>query len=247
MSEWWETFFSGPWQQAQLQQSTEEGDRNAADKIERATRLQPGSRVLDVACGDGRISLELAARGHQVTGVDLTARFLDEAKRKAAERGLFARFEHGDMRELTFEAEFDAVINFGGSFGYFDDDGNALVVACAHRALRPGGRFLIDTLTAECVFPRFRDRLWYEAGDVLVLAQNWYDHESGRIESDWTIVTGDGTRGPAHSSIRVYAYPELSVLLKASGFEDIEGFDSGALEPFSLGATRLLLVATTGK
>ncbi|MGH2641227.1 MAG: class I SAM-dependent methyltransferase, partial [Actinomycetota bacterium] len=99
-------------------------------------QLQPGSNVLDVPCGDGRISLELAARAHQVTGVDITARFLAEAQRNAGERGLSALFQQGDMRELTSDAEFDAVINFGGSFGYFDEEDNDRVVEGVRRALR---------------------------------------------------------------------------------------------------------------
>lgn len=244
MAEWWQGFFGGLWQEAQLRQWTDEDNRAAADKIERAMKLHSGSTVLDVPCGDGRISLELAARGHQVTGVDITHRFLDEARRKATDRGLSARFERGDMRDLAFEAEFEAAINFGGSFGYFDEHGNSQVAAGVWRALRSGGRFLIDTPTTETIFPHFRDRLWFEAGDVLVLAENRYDHENGHIDTEWTIVGPDGGRETRRSSIRLYTYVELSSLLRTAGFERVEGFSSENVEPFAFGASRLMLVAT---
>ena len=244
MSEWSEGFFGGLWQEAQLQMWTDEDNRAAADKIERVLELRPGWTVLDVPCGDGRISLELAARGYEARGVDITDRFLVEARRKAEERGLSIRFEPGDMRELAFAAEFDAAFNFGGSFGYFDEEDNARVVVAISRALKPGGRFLIDTPSPETILPGFRDRLWREAGDVLVLTENRYDHEAGRIDSDWTIVAPDGGRETRHSSIRLYTYRDLVTLLQEAGFHRFEGFDASTLEPFALGASRLMLVAT---
>lgn len=244
MSDWTQGFFGGLWQEVQLRWWTAEDNRAAADKIERALQLQPGWKVLDAPCGEGRISLELAARGYEVAGVDITDRFLAEARRKSEERGLSIRFEQGDMRELAFAEEFDAAISFGGSFGYFDEEGNTKVVAAMGRALRPGGRFLIDMPTPETIFPQFRERLWRVADGLLVLTENRYDHETGRIDGDWTIVSPDGRRETRHSSIRLYTYRELSALLRAAGFVQIEGFDADTLEPFGLGASRLILVAT---
>lgn len=228
------------------QGENEEANRRDADRIERALRLVPGSAVLDVPCGDGRISLELAARGYEVTGVDASGHFVAEARRRAAEGGVSSRFEEGDMRELLFESEFDAAINFGGSFGYFDDAGNDRVAASVCRALRPGGRYLIDAVTPETIFQDFRDRLWYESGDVLVLVNNRYDPGTGRIEADWMMVGPDGSREAQHSSMRIYSFAELQALVLKAGFDRVEGFDSDSPEPFHLGASRLFLVATKG-
>jgi SAM-dependent methyltransferase len=244
MSGWTERFFGSLWQEAYLAMWTDEDNRSHADRIEEAMHLQPGSRVLDVPCGAGRISLELAARDHEVTGVDITERFLEEGRRQSEERGLSLGFQRGDMRDLAFEAEYDAAINFGGSFGYFDEGDNAKVVAAMSRALKPGGRFLIDTPAPETIFPRFRERLWRVSGDVLVLIDNRYDHDAGRIDSDWTMISPDGRRETRRSSVRLYTYHELSDLLRASGFEQLAGFDTNTLEPFALGASRLMLVAT---
>lgn len=223
---------------------SEEDNRAAADKIERALGLGQPAQILDVPCGDGRISLELAARGHDVTGVDLTARFLAEAERRAGERGLSVRWEQRDMRDLAFDSEFDAALNFGGSFGYFDDEGNERVTAGLYRVLRPGGRFLIDLLTPETIFPRFRERFWLTSREALVLSENHYAYETGRIDTDWTVVAPDGLRETRHSSIRLYTYRELLGLLRAAGFARMEGFDAADLQPFTLGASRLILIAT---
>jgi SAM-dependent methyltransferase len=243
MSEWWQDFFGGLWQEAQLGLWTEDDNRAAADKIERALRLSSQAKVLDVPCGDGRISVELAARGHDVTGVDLNETFLAEAAKKAEERGVSARWERGDMRELPFVSEYEAALNFWGSFGYFDEADNVRTAASVYRSLAPGGRFLIDLPTVETVFPRFRERVWFEAHDVVVLNESRYDLESGRNESDWTVVAPDGSRESLHSSIRLYTYHELAGLLRGIGFTHVEGFDADDLAPFRLGASRLLLVA----
>jgi SAM-dependent methyltransferase len=243
MPEWWEEFFDRAWQDVQLGSWTDDDNRVAADRIERALHLGPGADVLDVPCGDGRIALELAARGHRTTGVDITERFLAEARANAERRSLDVRFQHGDMRDLPFEGEFDAVVNFGGSFGYFDDEGSRRTVAAASRALRPDGRFLVDVLSPETLFTGFREQLWRTVGEIVVIIANRYDHENGRIESDWTIIAEDGRRTLQHSSMRLYTYRELKTLLLGEGFGDVEGFDDD-LKPFGLGASRLLAVAT---
>jgi SAM-dependent methyltransferase len=244
MPYWSESFFSGLWERAQLGMWTDDDNRAAADKIEQALQLPPGARVLDVPCGDGRVSVELAARGYDATGVDLNETFLAAAARKADERDVHVEWQRRDMRQLPFESEYDGAINFGGSFGYFDEAGNERTAARIYHALRPGGRFLVDMPSPETIFPRFRDRLWNRAGDLLVLVENRWDHTSGRNESDWTMVAADGTREDRHSSIRLYAYHELAELLSGVGFGQVEGFDADQLGPFHVGAARMIVVAT---
>jgi 2-polyprenyl-3-methyl-5-hydroxy-6-metoxy-1,4-benzoquinol methylase len=69
------------------------------EKITALLEIKPGSRVLDLCCGPGRHSLELARLGFRVTGVDRTSRYLDEAREKAKEQGLYIDFLQEDMRE----------------------------------------------------------------------------------------------------------------------------------------------------
>jgi SAM-dependent methyltransferase len=147
------------------------------------------------------------------------------------------------MRELPFESEFEAALNLWGSFGYLDEGGNERTAASAWRALTPGGRFLIELPTAETVFPNFRGRFCFGSDQALVLDESRYDFETGRTESDWTVITPDGSREHLHSSIRLYTYCELVELLRKVGFTRFEGFDGKDLAPFQLGAC-LCLVAT---
>src|SRR6185312_820726 len=111
-----------------------------ADLVARLLSLEPGMRVLDVPCGEGRIAGRLARMGCEVVGIDYTERWIDLARERYPE----ATFHHGDMRSLAYEDEFDAVVNWFTSFGYFDPPTNDRVLASFARALRPGGRLLLE-------------------------------------------------------------------------------------------------------
>src|SRR5437016_5021851 len=87
-SDWWRQFFSGVVVDLWLRVPTEEQTRGEADFIEKVLQLPPEGRVLDVPCGGGRHSIELAARGYRLTGVDISADFLQAARALAAERQL---------------------------------------------------------------------------------------------------------------------------------------------------------------
>jgi SAM-dependent methyltransferase len=247
MGAWWETYFEADgWQGVQLGIDADFDEPAQAEIIERALTLEPGSRVLDVPTGTGRIAIELAARGHHVTGIDLTERFLEAGRERAATRGVEVDLRHGDMRAIDVEhGSFDAALCFWGSFGYFDPAGDASFVRGVAAALRPGGRFLIDTHSVESILPNFRDRGWWETGDLLVLMETEYVVGTGRIETDWTIVGPDGRRERQRSSVRLYALAELTALLEDAGFTSFEARDD-ELEPFELGSHRLWLVATKG-
>jgi cyclopropane fatty-acyl-phospholipid synthase-like methyltransferase len=79
--------------------------------------LPAAARVLDAPSGAGRIALRLAERGLRVTGIDISEEEVVEARRLAAERGVGARFERGDLHSLPEEG-FDAIVHWGNSFGH---------------------------------------------------------------------------------------------------------------------------------
>ena len=148
-------------------------------KIESLLQLDEGARILDLCCGIGRHSLELSARGYDVTGVDRTERYIEAARLQAQKRNLNARFEVADMRTYALPNRYDAILNLFGSFGYFDDPADdRKVVEHMLASLRPGGQFLIETMGKEILARDFQARDWEEVGDLLILSekeisQNW--------------------------------------------------------------------------
>ncbi|MDQ3154105.1 MAG: class I SAM-dependent methyltransferase [Actinomycetota bacterium] len=128
--------------------------------IEERLGLTPGSRILDVPCGSGRHSLALAARGHRVTGVDISTDAIAHARRTAADAHLDVEFELADMREIPQAGAFDATVCLGNSFGYLDMTGTRKFVAALAGAVRPGGGLVVDfNATAETVLPGYTELL----------------------------------------------------------------------------------------
>jgi SAM-dependent methyltransferase len=183
--------------------------------------LEPGSRVLDLACGRGRIAIGLARRGCVVTGLDLSPRSLGLAREDAEAAGVEIEFVHRDMRELDAESEFDAVVNVFTSFGYFPtQEEDERVLAAVARALVPGGRFLIDMVNTIAIAKRFIEFDWQELEDgTLWLERRRYDQLSGRHEATWTFVRPDGSRSELRHSLRGYTPAELVAMLRRAGLE----------------------------
>jgi SAM-dependent methyltransferase len=242
--DWWKDFFSGLFVDFWRGAIPAEMTRADADFIEKNLAVAPGARVLDLPCGPGRLTLELARRGYRMTGVDISSDSLEYARAEASAEGLAVDWRLSDMRDLLWRDEYDAAFCAGNSFGYFDDAGNADYLAAAARVLKPGARFLLESgWVAESILPNFRAVIDMEAGGVRFTARNTYDPRSGRVENVFSASRGNDSQ-TRQASHRVYTVSQILRLLEAAGCGSFEAFGSPAGEPYRLGSHRLLLVAT---
>jgi SAM-dependent methyltransferase len=242
--DWYDGFFEGDWLDLlTLRGAPEERAAQEVDFVVEQLRLEPGARVLDVACGHARHSLELARRGMRVTGTDLSPRSLAVARETADAEGLDVELRELDMRELEYDGEFDAALSIFTSFGYFQaEEENQWVLVCVARALRPGGAFLIDVVNPVAIFRSYRD-FWWEALDdgVLFLQQHEYDLLSGRNRAAWTFVRPDGTRSDLRHSLRMYTPVELRTMLERAGLAVDGAWGGFGGEELGLDTRRLIL------
>lgn len=117
-------------------------------------QVPPGARILDVGCGTGRHSVELAKRGYRMTGLDLSPAMLDQAKKKAAAAGVHVDWVQADATEFSFHEPFDAAICLcEGSFGLLEAADNAIehplaILSNISRSLRDDARCLLTVLNA---------------------------------------------------------------------------------------------------
>jgi SAM-dependent methyltransferase len=211
------------------------------DLIWHLLKLEPGARVLDLACGDGRIANRLAARGASVTGLDVTSRFLDRAREEARAHGVEVHYVHGDMRELAWEGRFDAVTCVFTSFGYFDDHANRRVLRRVRRALRSSGRLCLDLNHLPWLLTNFRDKEVVERDGQWMIDRNRYDPLTGRTVNDRTIIR-DGRQRSFQFSVRMFSFPELRDWLLDAGFGEVHGF-SGRGEELTADAPRMVIIA----
>jgi len=239
---WYETFFHGVALDLWRAAITPEQTRAEADFLRKHLAADPNSRILDVPCGNGRLSIELAQRGHRLTGVDIASEFIGEAKTESARLNLPIEWHNRDMRDIAATNEFDGAFCFGNSFGYLDDDGNEQFLCTVARSLKAGARFIIDApAAAECLLPTFAEHSSFDVADIKLEINRRYDHEQGRVFTEYNFIrNGKDDRRP--SSQRIYSYRELAHLLKNAGLEIQSAFGSLEEKPFALGAKTLLLV-----
>lgn len=235
---WFETFFEGlaleMWRRAMTPEQTA---REAAFLAERL-RLQPGMAVLDVPCGNGRHALELARRGMAVTGVDLSAGFLADAR--AANPTV--EWVRGDMRALPWKQRFDAAYCWGNSFSYFDRGECLRFVRSVAGALKPGGRFALESgAVAESLLPVLAPERNLQLGDLTFHSANTYDAMDGRLA--YTFTRG-GEQEVKHAHQWVLGASEICRMLRQAGFETIEFLGDLEGTPYALRSPRLIALAT---
>ena len=98
-----------------------------------------GTSILDLCCGFGRITLELARRGFAPTGVDITASYIRTAREDSSHEGLNIEFIQDDVRNFMRKGAFDAAINLYNSFGYFENPKDDLIfLKNAYNSLKKG-------------------------------------------------------------------------------------------------------------
>lgn len=239
---WWRTHFEdNPTHRPACQ------IKSQIEGVERFLNLEPRSRVLDLACGAGRQTLELARRGHRVLGVDSSAEPIAQARAAAREERLNVHFVKTDIRQIPYRAEFDAVINLFTSFGYFPQERDDLkALEAVRKGLKPGGKLLMDLLNKEWLMRHFEPHFWEQGEDgqgAVVLDQISFNFETGRLDNHRTIVGKDGTRLPSYVGFRVYTLTEIKNLIARAGLvyrQSWGGFDGSA---YGMDSSRMILLA----
>lgn len=223
---WFETFFSGPAVRFWVECIPPEATAAQVDEIWKGLELKPGAALLDVPCGHGRHAVEFARRGCRVTGADLSAEFLDEARKAAGD--LPIEWVHTDMRALDWEARFDAAVCLGNSFAYLSPEEAEGFLRAVHRALRPGGGFAMDTgCAAEDIMKHVGVRRWHQAAGIYMLSENRYDRSESRLDIDYTFLW-DGKVETRHTASYVMTVAEIRRMFERAGFRVLsmtgEGF-----------------------
>lgn len=242
MTEWWHDFFlSGAY--TVLENLPSELSQQQAAFAIRTLSLAPQMRVLDIACGVGRHSRELARAGMRVVGLDYTPSYLEMARTNAD--GLPAQFVRGDMRVLPFaDGAFDAAVSFFNSFGYFEDEQDDLrALREAARVLSPSAPFLMDVLHRDGIVRRFEEKRAEPFADGDVSEERWWDARAGRIRSRWACRLPSGETQTLSTSNRVCTYGEIAHLLHTAGFAVENVWGDWDANPLGLEHDSMILAA----
>lgn len=219
--------------------------RRQVDFIIDKCALEPGAKVLDLCCGQGRHLVDLARRGYDVVGQDLSEYMLESCKTAAATEGVNPVLVHADMRQIGYTSEFDAIINMFTSFGYLEtEDEDQKVLKAASLALKGGGSLLLDMLNRDWFMSVFTQTSWHETdrGD-LVLSERKFDSRSGHINGREITIHEDGSRTDNSHSLRLYTYNEIEKMLQQAGLTIKSSYGDFDSSPLDHKSRRMILVA----
>jgi len=196
-------------------------------------------RILDLCCGYGAHAITLAGRGYDITGFDLCKRALRLAREKAQRDNVGIPLVRGDMRWLPFKGGFDVIYNYFSSFGYFEDDSeDMMVLGGVARALKPGGRFLIENINGAKILSNFQKASLNGSQDRA------YDAETGRLRTKWRFVnedTGESREYPAVQ--RLYSIDELSSMLDSVGLRPLNAYGDIRKTEYDEDSGRMIILA----
>src|ERR1035437_4513204 len=224
-------------------QVSDDETRKDVDFICDVLELNDGAKVLDLFCGSGRHSLELARRGYSVTGIELNHDYLELGKKlsKAIENA--PNFIQGDIRYVEYGEGYDAAIVMYQSFGYFSDDEDNLVLRKVYNALNIEGKFLIEILNRDWILNNFVEIQETEVEGILMVEKRKFDKLTNRNnfiiqrhEKDG-IITKKG-------SWRLYTANEMINILRSLGFQFLGGYSNREQEILD-NETRLMKLVFT--
>jgi SAM-dependent methyltransferase len=218
---WWEELFNDDYVRT-MEKITDEQIAREVAFIEDSLGVERGGAVLDLGCGTGRHAVELARRGYEVVGCDLSLSMLARAGDEAQEREAKLNFVQGDMREMAFDEQFDGVYSWNTSFGYFEEEKNAQVVDRVHRALKAGGLFLLDVVNRDFLVRQSPSLAWFEGDGCVCMDEMTVDFITSRMRVKRTMMLDDGRSREIEYSMRVYSLHELGKILHEHGFKVCE-------------------------
>jgi len=226
--DWWKYLFNSLYLKTDADVIEDQNiTRREVDFFVAALHLFPEDAILDLCCGQGRHSLELARRGFQkICALDRSHYLIQRARYQAKKEGLNIQFKEGDARKLPYPSDnFDTVLILGNSFGYFESIQDDLqVLREVHRVLKPGGKIFIDVADGEYLKSHFQPRSWEWIGKKqFVLRERSLSSDGQRLISREIIThVENGVIADQFYAERLYSRDDLCRLLEECGFRDVD-------------------------
>jgi SAM-dependent methyltransferase len=252
--EWWQSYPWHWWADLFFGEKADPSYGETAkqvDFIEQATHPKKNSKILDLACGNGRHAVELAKRNYIMTCFDYSQEMLNRAGEKARKEKVDLEISQGDMRETKWKRRFDVVLCLFQSFGYFKtQEEDKKVLLNVFKTLKENGKFLLDVRNPDYIFPTIKKgynaalKPYYplKNGRALKVKEEFKEPNIWKATFDW-YQDSKVIRNYWHH-VRLYSLSELTKILEESGFrvEKVWGdYDGNEYQPES--SKRLIILA----
>jgi cyclopropane fatty-acyl-phospholipid synthase-like methyltransferase len=240
---WYENFFSGinceMWEKA----ATPGWTNAEVILIKDVLGLRPPAKILDMPCGTGRHSLQLAEEGFQVTAVDISTEFLNGLRSKAEKQSLPVSIIEADILKFELRGSFDGAYCLGNSFGYFNYSGMQTFVKKVASSLTQNARWIINTgLLAESFLAKFIPENKYELDGLTMEIKNDYDEWSSCLLTTLTYTKNNQQETHCFKHY-IFTLAEIIRLLNMFGLETIAVYNSTNKDAYQLGDAQAYIVA----
>jgi 2-polyprenyl-3-methyl-5-hydroxy-6-metoxy-1,4-benzoquinol methylase len=221
MEQWYEVLFKQ--YKDYDSESYTKGTIGEVDFFEQEVSFNKSTKILDVGCGTGRHSLELARRGYDVLGFDLSNEQLQQAREKASNAGVLVDFLQCDARDFNFQGKYNlAIMICEGAFPLMEsDEMNFKILQNVFASLSSKGKFIFTTLNG--LFP-----LYHSVKDFVnsnsngnESVNNTFDLMTFRDHSVFEFINDEGEKISLQCNERYYVPSEINWLLKSIGFVNI--------------------------
>lgn len=223
MKQWYEELFTDYADKYEKEIFTQ-GTMGEVDFIEKEINKDKNCKILDIGCGTGRHAIELAKRGYNVTGVDLSESMIDKARENARKYDLDVDFQIADARKLNFEDQFDLVIMMcEGAFPLMEtDEMNFEILKNASKALNKNGKLIFTTLNG--LYPLYHSVKDFMDSNMVdgVSKDNSFDLMTFRDKSTFEIEDDQGNLKVLECNERYYVPSEITWLLRSLNFSKID-------------------------
>lgn len=238
------TFFDGYYKEIWRHIFPEKTTLAEVDFIISDGKLIPGNSVIDIMCGYGRHSLELARRGLKVTAVDNLPDYINEIKERAAIENLQVESICTDVLEMQIDKQYDTALCMGNSLQFFNEEDTLRLLSNISGHLKPAGKLFINTWSiAEIAMKNFKEKSWSRFGELLFLTDSKLLFHPTRIEISSIIIADSGDREEKTGIDFIYSISEFETLLNKTGFELKEIYSIPGKKQFTVGEPRAYIVA----
>lgn len=206
--------------------------------------LSPGARVLDVGCGFGRHTVELARRGFRVTGIDPSAAMIAAARERALAANVTPQFQESRAEAFSTDLAFDAAICLLTTLGQVTAGrhSGADLVARVHEVLATGAPFAVEVPQRKPAVRQLKGTETFGEGPSYTSVTRHFDPESNTVEERFLVVSPQKEQNYA-LRYRLFSHRELKALLRASGFAPRASFGNYAGKPLHENDATMLLIA----
>lgn len=229
-SEWWKNIFNSLY--LKTDGDVVENNINTSKEVDlliSATNICETDILVDVCCGQGRHSIELARRGfHFIKGIDRSRYLIRLARKRASHEGLNVQFSEGDARKIKMPFNSaNCVFLMGNSFGYFEqEEDDIAVLKTVRNILKPKGKLVLDIVDGSWMNKNFEPRSWEWIDQVHFVNRERSLSANGKRIITREVITHSekGVLADQFYAERLYTFDEIANILTDIGFENVQDF-----------------------